>query len=413
MVLGIAEQIFAVLGLLFFAGAFSDILPIATISLLRYLIWFGAIALLIFRWHSTLWVASQTKLLWVLCTIILFSFLWADVPLDVLRESREVMQMTAFGLYFGMRFTLRDQVKLLAIAFGIGALMSFTAVVVDPTIGIHGSDHPGAWKGVYGYKNILGSMMILGAVSFALLPKHIMPAICQWIGFGLCVVLILLSTSKTSLILSILLAAIIIFYRFYRWRGKITIVFWDLFILVAVSVSSFIFTNWTEIITGLGRDPTLTGRTPMWTVALIRLMERPWLGFGRGMFWRPVHAYAREAGSAVAHGFIPPHGHNGFIDMALDIGLVGLGIFLVCYGFAYIRSLRLAYGTDKLYNLYPLAFLIFLFVNNITESFILYKSNIYWTLFISFAVKLAVIEQETKLANISQVSELGKLEIGS
>lgn len=396
MILGIAEQILAVLGLLFFSGAFTQILPNAPISLIRYVVWFGAIALLILRWRSTIWAAGRTKLLWVLSTIILFSFMWADEPIYVLRDSREVMQMTAFGLYFGLRFTLREQVKLLAFAFGIGGMMSFIAAVTIPLIGIHQDDHPGAWKGIYGYKNILGSMMIMGASAFALMPQGLVHSSLQWGGFGFCILLILLSTSKTSLILSVFLGAMLMFYRSYRWQGKISVVFWDLAMLISAGAVSFLFTYWAEIITALGRDPTLTGRTPMWTVALIRLTERPLFGYGRGMFWRPIHKYAKEAGDAVATGFIPPHGHNGFLDMALDIGLVGLGIFIICYFTAYIRALKLAYATKNLYNLYPLAFLIFLFINNITESFLLYKSNIYWMLFIAFTVKLAVIEEELK-----------------
>jgi O-antigen ligase len=81
-----------------------------------------------------------------------------------------------------------------------------------------------------------------------------------------------------------------------------------------------------EIAGALTGDPTLTGRTVIWQFALEKISEHPWLGYGFGSFWR--------VGTGVpsvdeAPGFVAkmPHAHNGYIDILLQIGVVGSVLF--------------------------------------------------------------------------------------
>jgi exopolysaccharide production protein ExoQ len=390
-VLNLFEKIFVIIGVLFFSGAFSELLPNTPITLLRYFVWGIATLLVCWRWKNSLRVVKTNIIFVILTVIILISFLWSDVLVITLKDSREIMQMTAFGLYIATRFGVKEQVQLFAASFFIGELMSFAVGIAVPKLGIHGIDHPGAWKGVFGYKNLLGAVMVLSSVTFFLLPVNRnsqLQLIYKWSGFAFAIILMLLSTSKTSLVVSILLFLILFFYRSFRWQGKVTVVFLDLAILIVAGIGTFVLSSWTELLTAIGRDPTLTGRTPMWGIALSRLMERPLLGFGRGAFWTPGSPYALEAGKAVANGFIPPHGHNGFIDLALDVGLIGVLLFAISYLVAYFRALKLGYATKAPENMWYMAFLMFFLMNNITESLMLFKTNIYWTLYITAAFSL-------------------------
>lgn len=384
------EKIFVVLGVLFFSGAFSELFRGAPITLLRYIIWGGATVLVCIRWQDSLRVIKSDIFLVLLSVIAFASFLWSDFFVSSLKDSREILQMTSFGLYIAARFTIREQVETIGAAFFIGELMSLLAGVAMPILGIHGSDHPGAWKGVYGYKNLLGAIMVISSFTFFLLPNsnNKLQKIYKWTGFTFGVILMLLSTSKTSLVVSVVLFSALYFYRYFRFVGKTTVIFLDLFILIVSAAITLVLSNWTELLTGIGRDPTLTGRTPMWGIALTRLMDRPLLGFGRGAFWAPGSPYALEAGKAVAVGFVPPHGHNGFIDLALDVGLIGVTLFAISFVIAYFRALKLAYATLAPERMWYLAFLMFFFMNNMTESFMLFKTNIYWTLYLTTTLSL-------------------------
>jgi exopolysaccharide production protein ExoQ len=75
-------------------------------------------------------------------------------------------------------------------------------------------------------------------------------------------------------------------------------------------------------------DPTLTQRTDIWAFALKKIEERPWLGFGYEVFWG---AGSNSPSLREGPGFVAqmPHAHNGYIDMTLQTGLIGLALFAV------------------------------------------------------------------------------------
>ena len=174
-----------------------------------------------------------------------------------------------------------------------------------------------------------------------------------------------------------------VFYKNFRWQGKISVIFIDIGVLILGCVSVLVSTYWVELLTGLGRNPTLTGRTQIWGVALARIIERPLFGYGRGVFWAPNSPYAIEAGQALGTDWIPPHAHNGLIDLALDVGLIGLVLFLIVYFINYAQALKRAYTPKNPEELWPLAYLTLLAMNNVTESLLLRQSNLYWVLFIT------------------------------
>jgi exopolysaccharide production protein ExoQ len=388
-----AEKAFVILGLSFFTGGIgvggegtstSGLLPTFALTAIRYFIWVTSGLLLCVRWRNTLIAASRDLFIWVLTAIVLASFLWSDYSAQTLFDSREIWQMTLFGLYMASRFSLKEQVKLVAWTLAIGAGLSLLFGIALPGIGKHGADHPGAWKGIYDYKNTLGSLMIIASLSFLLLPiEQWGDRWLKWGGLILAVALIFLSTSRTSLVISLLLLGMIGFYRKFRWQGRRTIVLLNLAGLALGCGVTFLVSNWVELIVGLGRDPTLSGRTPMWTMTFQLWQERPWLGFGRGAFWADGSKYAFKVGQAIANNFIPPHGHNGFVDLALDVGIIGLALFLLSFTIAYIRALYRAYESYHLADLFPLAYLTFLAMNNMTESYLIRITNLYWVLFIA------------------------------
>lgn len=399
--LELGEKIFTVLGLTFFSGGLlvggsqgtipptPGIIPAYIITSIRYFIWSGSVLLIVLRWKQSLSVASRDLVLWILVVLILLSYIWSDLPTYTSLIGREVWQMTTFALYFASRYSLREQVRLVAWTFGLGALFTLIFALGFPWIGKHGHDHPGAWKGIYDYKNTLGSMMLIGSLAFFLLPvDNPKRSFYKWLGLCLPLSVIILSTSKTAIVVCFVLAIMLIFYRTFRWQGKISVVYLDLTVLVVGIVGTFILTNWSALLGSMGKDPTLTGRTPMWGMMIKFIMERPWLGYGRGAFWAPGTKYPAIVGGTLSSQFVAPHGHNGYLDFALDVGLIGLGLFLFCFILAFIRALKRAYAAKSPEEIWPLAFLLFLGMNNIMESYILRLANVYWVLFVATALSV-------------------------
>lgn len=417
--LEIAEKIFVIIGLTFFSGGFAvgstktsaGIIPESTISIIRYFVWSVSLILICFNYKRALHFASRDIFIWILTAIIYSSSIWSVNPEFSEKFMPEVLQMTSFGLYFATRFSLKQQVRLVAWTFGVGAIISMLVVWRLPAAGLHWHDHPGAWKGIYDYKNTFGSLMVLSSIAFLLMPiDHPKHQRYKWGGFAISLLFIVFSTSKTSLVVSFITIAIILFYQKFTWKGKISVVYLDAVLLFLGSIGTIVIGLWVEILGAMGKDATLTGRTPMWTVALRELMNRPLFGFGRGAFWAEKSKYAIDAGYAVSEGFVPPHAHNGFIDIMLDVGFVGFFIFLISFAIVYFRSLRLAYASKNLEDMWPLAYLLFLTLNNMMESYLIRLANVYWVLYIAtaFSVRasktLSINRSEKQTAKLTRFS---------
>jgi O-antigen ligase len=396
--LEIAEKVFVVIGLTFFTGGFSAgasettaaLLSPAIVSTIRYTTWYLSLVIVIFNYKKALLTASQDIFIWILTPIVYASSIWSLSPEYTEKFMVEILQMTSFALFFATRFTIKQQVRLVAWTFAVGAIASIFVVWRYPGAGLHWHDHPGSWKGIYDYKNTFGSMMVIGSIAFFLIPiESLKHQRYKWGFFFLSLVLIYFSTSKTSLIVVFLVFVILYFYRKFRWRGKLSIVFIDLGVLIVGGISTLVVTLWIEILSAFGKDPTLTGRLPMWGRIFDRLLtEHPLFGFGRGGFWADESNYAIEAGMAVTERYLPPHAHNGYIDLALDVGLVGLSLFLISLTIAYFRSLKLAYNALSSEYIWPLGFLLFLSLNNLSESYLLRLANVYWVLYVTTALSV-------------------------
>ncbi len=118
MIFRLAEKIFIILGLSFFAGVFGInslglILPKFIVQLLMYFIWGMSSFLVCFFWKSAIITASKNKFLCILTLLALLSFTWSLFPNYTFINAREVLMMTSFGLYFATRFSLKEQVQLL------------------------------------------------------------------------------------------------------------------------------------------------------------------------------------------------------------------------------------------------------------------------------------------------------------
>lgn len=392
--LRLAEKFFIILGLTSFPGViflfFSiGLLPHTFVTLLKYFIWVAVGLLLCIFWKSTIALASRNILLCILIALTFLSFIWSDFPNYTLSIGVEVLTLTLFGLYFAMRFSLKEQLQLIACTLLIGAFLSTIVALVFPAAGIHGAfeDNPGAWRGVYGQKNALGNMMVLSSLTFFALPKGNLN-LYKWFGFSFSIVLMLLSNSKSSLVISFLLILIMVFYKKFRWRGKISVIFLDIGIIILACVTIGVFTYWIELLTGLGKDTTLTGRTPLWGAAIEKLMQSPLFGYGLGSFWAPKSRYAVEVGLAIETGWIPTNAHNGLLDLGLDTGLIGISLFLISYFTTLTQALKRAYVTQNSENLWALAYLCYLAMINVTESRLLSQNNLCWVLYVSLVLTL-------------------------
>ncbi|MEB3355733.1 MAG: O-antigen ligase [Synechococcales bacterium] len=404
--LALFEKALAVVGILFFAGSLSFFGGNLFISLVRYGVFFSTSTLLALRWRRALHVVQGDLFLCSLLGLGLISFAWSAYPYLSLSQSREILYAGTFGLYLAVRFRLKEQLQLLALALGGIAIFSLCYGLLVPEMGIHQVEGhlEGAWRGIMGHKNSLGSLMTIAASVFCILSlEKRLYKVLAWAGLVLAGTLIILSSSKTALGLWGIALMMLTIYRMVRWRNLASV----LCLLVAIATITcgiaLFLSQWNTILLSLDRDPTLSGRTIIWEIAMMKIRQRPLLGYGRGAFWAPGSPHAIQAGLAVSGNYIPPHSHNGFIDLALDVGLIGATLLGISLLLNLVRGFKRTYLTNQPEDLWPLLYLTLFVLYNLTESLILYQNNLFWVLYITsaFSVRLSPAKFIPQTANLS------------
>ena len=99
------------------------------------------------------------------------------------------------------------------------------------------------------------------------------------------------------------------------------------------------------VLKSAGKDSTLTGRAYIWSRADTLIEKRPVLGLGFNAFWREENLEAvaiwRKMGITNHSGY---NFHNTFRDIAVHLGIVGLGLFLTLL---VVFGIRLLLGTMR------------------------------------------------------------------
>jgi O-antigen ligase len=148
--------------------------------------------------------------------------------------------------------------------------------------------------------------------------------------------------------------------------------------------------NSSAFLSMLSRDSTLTGRIPLWSAAANSIAEHPWLGYGYAAFWKRITGDSAVVTLAV--GWNAPHAHNGYLDMCLDVGLLGLGLFAWGSAVTLRRAVNLFQKGSVRAAKWPLIYLIFFAVYNLTESCIFRSNTFLWLPFVSTSISLALME---------------------
>jgi len=184
--------------------------------------------------------------------------------------------------------------------------------------------HGGQIQGIVGNGDLLAMIALVGLIVFAIqrADRQSRPF---WGSFWivLAAIELILSRSSTVWVATIVTAVMLGFALWarrigQRGRGKLYLTGG----LLVVVVVGGVLVGWKEFTALFGKTPTLTGRTDIWQQVIPLAKEHPVFGWGWLGYWVP---WAKPFdGLAIRNGVEYLQAHNAWIDMWLQLGIVGV-----------------------------------------------------------------------------------------
>ena len=233
-------------------------------------------------------------------------------------------------------------------------------------------------QGIYPFKNMLGSaiacaiILALGQLGSRRTLLRISAAATLLFG----VVVLLASQSKTAIALVVVApaAALTILFLSKRLRmAPVGVVIGLLMFLVPalILVTQVTRLSLSDLLTWALGDTTFTGRTRIWSFVSSHIEQAPVLGHGYRGFWG-IGDLSPKLRSEIEFIRVTGSSHNGFFDITLDLGFVGLALLTVLIATIFIQCSRAVDGRGTAFLF--LSLVLFVVGRNTMESVILWST---------------------------------------
>lgn len=290
------------------------------------------------------------------------------------------------GGYIGLRYDIKKILNFLSV-FGIYILLLSSIVIfLLPNIGIQNYYIiQGAWKGIFWHKNHMGLIAaFINTLFFINIIYTLQSGTKKIIFWGLLYLFSLFFVYQTDSVAAyftvILLHGIILFALIWlKIRENLSKSHYLIFLAVFVLTSLAVFLNLDLLFGVFNRSPTLTGRVPMWSYLFESyLRERQLGGYGFNAFWY-IESYRVDIGLVAGYPDQIVIADNGFIDILMSTGYIGLILFLLFYFGAWWSAIKYTPAANNIYEIFPLVLMSYTLVANISWS-LLFENEVFFML---------------------------------
>jgi exopolysaccharide production protein ExoQ len=335
--------------------------------------------------HLSLWRRNWPLGLFVLLTLA--STFWSLGALVTLFRALELLLATLVASYIGMRYRPTQLMCSLCWFGAILLVVSIGVVWALPNVGQrYASREYLSWRGVYWNKNHLGSIVALINIVFccrtitAIEHRH-KAVVGHALFYLLSLAVLYFAHSATGYIVAIGLHLFV--FCVWLWiRASSRLQAWHYYMAAGVVLAGAIgiLSNLGRVMGVFDRSATLSGRVDLWAFLLNDVIpQRLWWGHGFGAIWfqESFRVTAQQRVGWVAQVVFAD---NGFLDILLHVGIVGLSLFLGVLIIASIRSLRFALLRKTLTDSFPLVTMFYAWIGNIAFSLFAEREMFVWFL---------------------------------
>jgi exopolysaccharide production protein ExoQ len=360
--------------------ASRDINPLNTVGVA---VTFVAMGLLFsFEARSIVKLAAANVIFIAFILLALVSAGWSIHPDLAIRRSAGYALSMLIAAYLSVRFSDIEAMKLLSASFAISAISSLLYALGSPDDGVmHIVTLEGSWRGVFPHKEVLGFVMAVACfVELYLIVRGSRPSLPRIFLLGLYFALILLSQSMTPLLLALcyLIAAGI--YVLWTRSPLLSAIITTMFLMSVLLAALFLWVDPDFALGLLGKDSGLTGRTALWSVVTSLIRNRPFLGYGYRSMWGPTDTY-RILADEQTGGWGVTSAHNSYLEVTLELGLIGMGVMVAILFVAFWRGIRCCFSGAVPLGWFSLVFFLMTVLGGMTLDLMGLEQNIFWLVF--------------------------------
>jgi exopolysaccharide production protein ExoQ len=324
----------------------------------------------------------------LLAALAIASTAWSLDPLLTLRRSLPFALAGLFGLWFAARFSPTRQLAILRFTMIVLALATIAVVVLVPSLGLdHTPGHASDWQGVFTQKNACGRIMVLATAVILFEERGSVLRPSRLATLVLFLFVLVMSGSRGAWMIEAALVLLWLLLVIARHTGqRIHLVLAVSAPLASIALGASLVLGFRQLAPLLGRDASLTGRTAIWAQVAHFTLQRPLFGYGYDAFWRGMQGPSFQVAAAVH--FIVAHAHNGFLEIALELGAAGLLLFLLSWlrGWTALWPLWQRGNLDRI--AWPLAVLVLIALYDLDENTLLIYNGLFWILYVSALVTI-------------------------
>lgn len=311
----------------------------------------------------------------------LLSFLWSEAPGHTLRMSLQLVMTVLAAIVLGAANSPRRLMRICRNVLGLAVLVSLLLILAGHPMAF---DSNGLPSGLFPHKNNFGmvsALVMLLSLQLLLVDRR------RWrnlltLSLGLAAVF----ASQSALSLVLVGSGIGAILLLHMGRGSVLgrLLVIGAALLSAAAVAGALVLQqaglYETILSLLGKSETLTGRTILWDYGWRQVMEKPLLGSGYLAFWHdgvnPDALYISGLVMPWQPGLLLPHFHNGYLQMLVDLGFIGMGLTTIVF----LVFLAQAWGEHRRAETpvasWPLVLILFVLVSNAAEHGMFINHNL-------------------------------------
>jgi exopolysaccharide production protein ExoQ len=339
--------------------------------------------------------AARVRQLWLLFSwpfVALVSTIWSLSPGLTAYHAAQLFMTMLVGLVMHERLGLYRLIVLLFIAITIGVLASVAVATLGLPFAI---SVRGEWSGIFQHKNVLGLAAALLIYTGLLLVRRYWLLVLPVLAVA--ATALVHARSATSLIalcavVAVLPIALTLRLRFYYFAAAASF----LAAVAALGAGWALVDNTSlagELLSTVGRDDTLTGRSELWDFGWQEFLAHPILGLGYKAYW-----ISDTSSAAYVRYFVRQdlwYFHNNVLEVAVATGVVGVAVFLAGLLQVVVLVVKANVRTPGILATWSLMFLTHVLILCAVENPLFYNHSLSQILLVMIAVAAVKLEDRT------------------